>query len=1264
MGNIMRKRILFIITILTGAVFLQASDAFDIRYSRSSKGARQLTFSIQEYHISSVQKGGKTYSVIDFANALRTQKKGWAELPFLSKTLLLSNDKNATLQVVSSKYVDIKLEAPLLPSRGTIYRNQNPADIPYVIDPKSNIDAWYPQPLAQMSKAFIFRDFRGASIKIFPFQYNPVKHTVRIYTEVVVEVTDNDTQPVVNALPQNTGKITREMLPVYESVFVNFQEVKDDLTVGQYGDILVITTAAYASAIEPYVQWKKEKGFNVETEVVAEGTNVDDLVQQKYDANNNLLYVQLVGDWDDIKSNDMDGAPMDPTLGWVVGNDNYQDIAVGRFSANSPADVTIQVNKTIQYEKNPDAGAAWYKGALGIGSDQGAGTGDDGEMDKDHIQNIYDNKLDPFTYDNYFTSYDPGANTGQVSSALEDGVGIINYCGHGSEDSWATSGFSNSDIANLGNGNKLPFIFSVACVNGAFQSGECFGEAWLKKENGGAIIALMSTINQPWAPPMRGEDYFNDILIGGYNYDNYPSQNGINTSEQRTTIGSIIVNGLVLMYTESGESSDLETIETWTTFGDASLEVRTDTPKEITLSNNVIMQGVDFNTTVSVGGSPFEGAMVCISQGDNFLAGISDESGNVSITQNLIPGDALLVVTAFNGNTIYQNITVAPQDGPYVSLTDVAFDDAAGNNNGNVDFGEDILIDVTLKNLGIETAENLSVTLSSEDDAVNITDADEDCPNLSPDEATTLSGAFAFTVADFIEEGHSVLFNLAVSDGTDTWESSFNVVLHAPVLTFESFTINDAGGNNNGKLDPGETANILLTLKNDGSADITNVSATLYSDNGFVSVNTASANYGSIASGASSTQSFEVSADTDTPAGTLVNFTTDITADYGYSGEGIFGIVVGQIPVLIIDMDGNNNSAPALQTAIENNDVAVEYSTSIPDDLNLYSSVFLCLGIYSDNHVLSDSEGQTFADYLNNGGKLYMEGGDTWYYDSQTAVHSMFNISSDADGSGDLSSLSGQAGTFVEGMEFSYSGDNNWIDHISPSGSAVLLFKNSSPEYGVVVANDAGTYKTIGSSGEFGGLVDGDFPSTKDELAHQYLDFFGITGGSNALIAQFVADQTTICKMHTVNFTDQSMGGATSWLWTFEGGDPATSTEQNPSVYYETPGNYDVSLIVSNGSEYDTLVKPGYITVDPCTGIEEETEAVLSIYPNPCHKQVLVNTSQKADIEIRDMLGNRQLQRNGIRGAFDLDVSGLAPGLYFIIMKAENKTFSQKLIVQ
>jgi PKD repeat protein len=87
----------------------------------------------------------------------------------------------------------------------------------------------------------------------------------------------------------------------------------------------------------------------------------------------------------------------------------------------------------------------------------------------------------------------------------------------------------------------------------------------------------------------------------------------------------------------------------------------------------------------------------------------------------------------------------------------------------------------------------------------------------------------------------------------------------------------------------------------------------------------------------------------------------------------------------------------------------------------------------------------------------------------------------------------------------------------------------------------------------------------------------GVTG---ALIADFTADHTTVNPGQTVNFTDASVGTPTSWNWTFQGGTPYNSTDQNPTnIRYDNPGIYDVTLTVSDGTNSDTRTKTGYIYV-------------------------------------------------------------------------------------
>jgi len=85
---------------------------------------------------------------------------------------------------------------------------------------------------------------------------------------------------------------------------------------------------------------------------------------------------------------------------------------------------------------------------------------------------------------------------------------------------------------------------------------------------------------------------------------------------------------------------------------------------------------------------------------------------------------------------------------------------------------------------------------------------------------------------------------------------------------------------------------------------------------------------------------------------------------------------------------------------------------------------------------------------------------------------------------------------------------------------------------------------------------------------------------TSPLNPDFSASQLTSCVNAQVVLTDLTSGAVpTSWSWSFPGGTPATSTQQNPIVTYPQPGVYDVVLTVGNGTSQTTLSQPAYITV-------------------------------------------------------------------------------------
>ena len=674
----MKKLYLFVVLFLS-SFLLYSQKSYDASFNQKSSDVYEITFTVQDFDLNEVNIDGNIFTKIDMGVSVSSQKQGWAELPFISASIALPAQKDVDLNITYTNYVDIPLDYPLLPSRGVIYRNQDPSQIPYVIAPESIIDEFYPSENVVMEDPFIFREVRGTTVRVFPFQYNAVSQTLRFYKNIKVELVENNNEPTNPFLKERASYI-REVEEIYKDIFLNYNDqtkVSANLTSADYGDILVITTSAYSATMDTYIQWKKEMGYNVSKTIVSQGTNVANTISSAYNNNPNLMYVQLAGDWADIKSPTISAgyfeppAPCDPFMGAVSGSDNYIDISVGRFSCASTSDLLVQINKAINYEKNPNNDAGWRETFIGVSSDEGPG--DDNEYDYTHVQRIYTQRLQPFTYNTHKQNYDPGASATTLAGHLNAGASTLAYCGHGSETSFVSTGFSNTHINNLTNGDKLPFIVSVACVNGTFHySEDCFAEAWLRKANGGAVVTLMSTINQPWTPPQRGQDYFYDILTGGFNYDTdgISQTTGINTSEQRTHWGSIVVNSSVLMLKESSASDDIETIKTWTTFGDASLQLRTKQPETLTLTNMAPEVGVPFTGVAKINGTPAENVMICISANDNYYSTLTNSSGQYTIDHSLVAGEALLVATAFNSTTIYQNVQVIDAD-PCLAVTNL-----------------------------------------------------------------------------------------------------------------------------------------------------------------------------------------------------------------------------------------------------------------------------------------------------------------------------------------------------------------------------------------------------------------------------------------------------------------------------------------------------------------------------------------------------------------------------------------------------------------
>jgi len=726
-------------------------------------GNTTLECRVSAFETETIQIDGDIYNIINLPGEPRLQQVGAPALPHLAVSIVIPDDAATGLQVLETEYTDYPGMRPE-PSKGVVTRNIDPATVPYSFGPEYDTVV-FPASTASLDTPYILRDFRGQVVHFQPFVWLPESNSLRVYSRILVtvETSGRGSENVIERAALPTA-VDSEFLNIYRGQFINFDDREERYTpLEEVGGLLIITADAFHAEVQPLADWKMQKG--IPTEIVDLSTigynssQVQSFVQTYYD-NYDLTFLLLVGDAADVPTPYASGGSSDPSYSLLAGGDNYPDIFVGRFSGETPAQIATMVERTVEYERDASA-ATWYHKGMGVASNQGPG--DDGEYDNEHQDNIRTDLLG-YTYTEVDQIYDPSGTAAQVSNALNVGRSIINYTGHGSSTSWGSTGFSNTHINNLVNDNMLPFIQSVACVNGQFDGLTCFAEAWLRATNAGeptgAIGIYASSINQSWNSPMCGQDEMVDLLV----------------ADEKNSYGGICFNGSMQMMDEYG-ADGINMFNTWHIFGDPSIQLRSDSPTVM----NVTHAGSMFPTAESylVNCAGVADAL-CTLWGNGVVYGscVSDGSGMASIPMGPVPevGVSLtLTVTAYNYTTVQEPVEVIPPSGPFVSLTGFMVAD----DNGELNPGENPPLTLTMENIGVETASGVWSMLSTSDPWVSIIDNEEYYGDMDPGAVVTIPEGFQLAVAADAPENHQVNFTLLTeAAGEWSWEAGFTLTIY------------------------------------------------------------------------------------------------------------------------------------------------------------------------------------------------------------------------------------------------------------------------------------------------------------------------------------------------------------------------------------------------------------------------------------------------------------------------------------------------------
>jgi hypothetical protein len=675
----------------------------DIVVTRADALGVDFSVTVGDYSTETLQAGSSSFTRLNLPQSGQTADYGKAELPTLSFYIAIPQKATPNLQytVMSTRIVD---GYKLYPSQPPKPETGGFDDPPFTIDNDFYAsNEYYPSSVVEMSQIMNLRGCQLVRVTVFPFAYNPLTESLKVFEDVQVRIDFNGGNGVF--IPERYRSVYFQ--PLYDAFLLNSNCVErgtmsnptiptGKLSEGDRADLLIVVYDNFYEEILPLAEWRHASG--IETKVVKWseiGTTAADLrtyMESAYDTwELPPSFLLIVGDADHVPVNYLypnpyDGANTGTDLWYVAfGTADYlPEIHQGRISVDNENELTVVVNKILDYSKEPYMDDNWFDNILLAAKEES------GRYFVWGSETVY-NYLTPlgYTCNRQYQGTTPPGSTQGVIDAINAGVFIANHRDHGDSQNdggsytgWSAPQFDTTNIlTNLNNGEKYPVMFSLNCNSGWFDGEtdthtaynyESIGEVGLRVENKGFVAVIASS-------RVSYSGYNDEFCRGLYdgmfpgfdpNYPNGGSANPYSTAVYK--ISQVMNYGKFWMYDKyivpggctpypwtPSESVSRATFEEFHVFGDPTMDIWTMFPQSLTVVHPDVVPFVPgpVEVTVTSGGNPVEGATVCLSQEDGMYAkGLTDQTGIATLTiEPLNLNDLSIVVTAHN-YLYYQNI--------------------------------------------------------------------------------------------------------------------------------------------------------------------------------------------------------------------------------------------------------------------------------------------------------------------------------------------------------------------------------------------------------------------------------------------------------------------------------------------------------------------------------------------------------------------------------------------------------------------------------
>jgi len=695
------------------------------------------------------------------------------------------------------------------------------------------VDQFFPESILALSDPAILRNHRLVQVTLTPYQYNPITHQLRVYSNVEVDFSFNGTNPInqiEQTIPRSTTfetMISQNILN-YDAMNENSRDYDHNLGLDP---ILYIYNSNAQSNLQPLLDWKRQKGHIVYTATESDVTlssfsSIFGYIRDAYnDWDNPPVFVALVGDpsscsfgtvvADGVNSYE-DG---DHGYSQLEGNDVLGDVFVGRLSVENTGQLDNVIEKQLLYEKTPYVSETdWFERAHLIGDNSSSGMSVVWTS-----ENIRQMMLDD-GFDYVSTCYNYAGCTDEVTSiinSINEGILYFNYRGW-----WGMSDWEYQSANILSNDEMLPLIITITCDTGTFINGTSITEDFYRAGTTGHPKGGVASIG---TATIDTHTRYNNIVDLGIN-------GGIFNHDFLSAGACLFQGKYELWQAYQGVSPTRVTdFSTWNNLmGDPSLELRHSVPA----SMNVIHAGYlvagasSYPVSVNTGGSPVTDAVVCMYQSGHQVRMLTNAAGEVVLPLDgqFTAGDVILTVTKRDHYPYSDPMSVNTHN-LWVDVADGILDDdnsgsSSGNNDGELNPGESIELTLNLTNQGNSTAYSVNATVSCADPRVSILQDYSTFSNIASGGTVASNELYTFSVDANIDASlpQNIVIDVAISTAGGSFTAALLVDLIEPLLRVELLETDPDGDEH---ISQGETGELLFQLYNWGTTSTGSLNATL-----------------------------------------------------------------------------------------------------------------------------------------------------------------------------------------------------------------------------------------------------------------------------------------------------------------------------------------------------------------------------------------------------------------------------------------------------